>query len=112
MVSRYRIPKLVATTIALLGFLVYTTVADSPSIGSQIRAAVGGDRIIKRVWALVVAVHAGEAVYMAGLCKQHKTGLGLGVSPHKFSLSTEANLALFLVTLGAFGSTYRLPLLH
>ncbi|KAF8603330.1 hypothetical protein BDV93DRAFT_493615 [Ceratobasidium sp. AG-I] len=77
-VSSYRVPKLAATTAVLLGSLIYTTVADTPSIGSQIRTAVGGTRILKRIWAFVVAVHAGEAVYMAGLCKQHKTGLGLG----------------------------------
>lgn len=71
-----------ASTAVLLGFLIYTTVADTPSIGSRIRSAVGGTRTLKIVWAFVVAIHSGEAVYMAGLCKQHKTGLGIGVSLH------------------------------
>lgn len=108
--SGYRIPKSSIITIVLIGFLVYTTVADAPSYGAQIRDAVGGPSVLKKIWAITAAVHAGESVYMAGLCKQHKTGLGLGVSLSSFSLSTEADLVLLLVALGTVCGNYWLSL--
>ncbi|KAB5592322.1 hypothetical protein CTheo_4252 [Ceratobasidium theobromae] len=48
------------------------------STGATVRAAVGGAPMIKAIWIFVGVVHAAEAVYMAALCKRHKTGVPLG----------------------------------
>ncbi|CUA76524.1 hypothetical protein RSOLAG22IIIB_06329 [Rhizoctonia solani] len=79
-VSVYQHPslRLAASTSSLLSLLAYTTFANEPSVGAQLRALVGGSTVMKWIWGFTVAVHAAEAVYMAGLCKRHKTGIHLG----------------------------------
>jgi hypothetical protein len=81
-VSVYRLPdpRHGIPIVGLMSLLVYTTIAPPHSLGAQIRAAVGGVPVLKAVWAFVVVTHLGESVYMAGLCKRHKTGISLGVS--------------------------------
>ncbi|CAE6435962.1 unnamed protein product [Rhizoctonia solani] len=79
-VSVYQHPslKLAASTSSLLSLLAYTTFANEPSVGAQLRSLVGGSTAMKWIWGFTVAVHAIEAMYMAGLCKRHKTGIRLG----------------------------------
>ncbi|KAJ1303861.1 hypothetical protein OPQ81_008280 [Rhizoctonia solani] len=79
-VSVYQLPswKLGGPIMSLMLALTYTTFASEPSVGSRIRALVGGPSVIKWIWGFTFVAHAGESVYMAGLCKRHKTGLGLG----------------------------------
>ena len=77
-VSVYRVPKIALTTLGLMAGLVYTTFAGSPSLGAQLRSAVGGAPVIKAIWGFVAVTHIGESVYMAALCKRHKTGVPLG----------------------------------
>ncbi|KAL5638903.1 hypothetical protein ACGC1H_003311 [Rhizoctonia solani] len=79
-VSVYQLPtlRLGSSTSSLMLLLAYTTFASAPSIGAQLRALVGGPTVMKWIWGFTVAIHAAEAVYMAGLCKRHKTGIRLG----------------------------------
>ncbi|KAH7333995.1 hypothetical protein B0J17DRAFT_577853 [Rhizoctonia solani] len=79
-VSVYQFPpsKYAASISGLMLALIYTTFASEPSVGSQIRALVGGPSVIRWIWGFTIATHAAESVYMAALCKRHKTGLGLG----------------------------------
>ncbi|QRV95609.1 hypothetical protein RhiJN_23627 [Ceratobasidium sp. AG-Ba] len=79
-IKEYRLPdaRLALPVVGLLSLLIYTTFAASPSIGAQIRSAVGGMPTLKAIWGFVFVTHLGESVYMAGLCKRHKTGVPLG----------------------------------
>ncbi|KAG8763538.1 hypothetical protein FRC12_008515 [Ceratobasidium sp. 428] len=81
-VKVYRLPDahLGLPIVGLMSLLIYTTFAASHSLGAQIRLAVGGMSTIKAIWGFVTVTHLGESVYMAGLCKRHKTGVPLGVS--------------------------------
>ncbi|CAE6481025.1 unnamed protein product [Rhizoctonia solani] len=80
-VSVYQLPplKLGAITSSLMLVLIYTTFAGEGSLGSQIRELVGGSSTMKWAWGFTGLIHAAEGIYMAALCKRHKTGIRLGV---------------------------------
>ncbi|GAB1522110.1 hypothetical protein RhiTH_005219 [Rhizoctonia solani] len=79
-VSVYQLPplKLGAITSSLMLVLIYTTFAGEGSLGSQIRELVGGSSTMKWAWGFTGLIHAAEGIYMAALCKRHKTGIRLG----------------------------------
>ncbi len=87
-VTSFRFHPHMLTTLAAVSFLVYSTYAPSMKHTEYAHLFAPGNVVLSYsppwmtqfAWGLVVFFHGLESLYVANLCKKHRTGLVVGVS--------------------------------